>query len=73
MTGRSARHRQLLGSRSRLPREGRGFEVRPKHDPKELSKQADSIKAMEERNKKRIENAKKTGKFEYDVAKISAN
>ncbi len=25
---------------------------------------------MEERNRKRIENAKKTGKFEYDVAKI---
>ncbi|HEV2541735.1 MAG TPA: methanol dehydrogenase, partial [Methylobacterium sp.] len=28
---------------------------------------------MEERNKKRVENFKKTGKFEYDVSKISAN
>jgi hypothetical protein len=42
-------------------------------NPKELNKQADSIKQMEERNKKRVENFKKTGKFEYDVAKISAN
>ncbi|MGV7032937.1 methanol dehydrogenase [cytochrome c] subunit [Methylobacterium symbioticum] len=48
-----------------------GTKYDPKHDPKELNKQADSIKAMEERNKKRIENAKKTGKFEYDVAKIA--
>ncbi len=50
-----------------------GTKYDPKHDPKELSKQADSIKAMEERNKKRIEAAKKTGKFEYDVTKLSAN
>ncbi|MCJ2023165.1 MULTISPECIES: methanol dehydrogenase [cytochrome c] subunit [unclassified Methylobacterium] len=56
-----------------FPEKVAGSKYDPKHDPKELSKQADSIKAMEERNKKRIENAKKTGKFEYDVAKISAN
>ena len=39
----------------------------------EVGKQAESIKQMEERNRKRIENAKKTGKFEYDVSKLSAN
>ncbi|GJD79705.1 methanol dehydrogenase [cytochrome c] subunit [Methylobacterium gregans] len=53
-----------------FPEKIAGTKYDPKHDPKELNKQADSIKAMEERNKKRIENAKKTGKFEYDVAKI---
>ena len=54
-----------------FPEKIAGTKYDPKHDPKELNKQADSIKAMEERNKKRIENAKKTGKFEYDVAKIA--
>lgn len=53
-----------------FPEKIAGSKYDPKHDPKELNKQAESIKAMEERNKKRIENAKKTGKFEYDVAKI---
>ena len=56
-----------------FPEKIAGTKYDPKHDPKELNKQAESIKAMEERNKKRIENAKKTGKFEYDVSKISAN
>jgi methanol dehydrogenase (cytochrome c) subunit 2 len=49
-----------------------GSKYDPKHDPKEIAKQADSIKQMEERNKLRIENAKKTGKFEYDIAKFSS-
>lgn len=53
-----------------FPEKIAGSKYDPKHDPKELNKQAESIKGMEERNKKRIENAKKTGKFEYDVAKI---
>ena len=56
-----------------FPEKIAGSKYDPKHDPKELNKQADSIKQMEERNKKRVENFKKTGKFEYDVAKISAN
>ncbi|MDP4021371.1 methanol dehydrogenase [cytochrome c] subunit [Methylobacterium sp. NEAU 140] len=56
-----------------FPEKIAGSKYDPKHDPKELNKQADSIKQMEERNKARIENAKKTGKFEYDVSKISAN
>lgn len=49
-----------------------GTKYDPKHDPKELNKQSASIQAMEERNKKRVENFKKTGKWEYDVAKIAA-
>ncbi|MFE1599918.1 methanol dehydrogenase [cytochrome c] subunit [Methylobacterium sp. ID0610] len=48
-----------------------GTKYDPKHDPKELNKQSESIKAMEERNRKRVEAFKKTGRFEYDVAKIS--
>jgi len=53
-----------------FPEKIAGTKYDPKHDPKELNKQAEAIKGMEERNKKRIENARKTGKFEYDVAKI---
>ena len=56
-----------------FPEKVAGTKYDPKHDPKEVGKQAESIKMMEERNRKRIENAKKTGKFEYDVSKISAN
>ena len=56
-----------------FPEKVAGTKYDPKHDPKEVGKQAESIKLMEERNRKRIENAKKTGKFEYDVSKISAN
>ncbi|GFO81734.1 methanol dehydrogenase [cytochrome c] subunit [Methyloceanibacter sp.] len=47
-----------------------GTKYDPKHDPKELAKQGDSIKAMEERNAKRVENFKKTGKWVYDVSKL---
>lgn len=49
-----------------------GSKYDPKHDPKELAKQGDSEKEMEARNKQRAENFKKTGKFEYDISKISA-
>ncbi|GJE16829.1 methanol dehydrogenase [cytochrome c] subunit [Methylobacterium marchantiae] len=56
-----------------FPEKIAGSKYDPKHDPKELSKQSDSIKQMEERNARRIEAAKKTGKFEYDVTKLSAN
>ncbi|CAA0099153.1 Methanol dehydrogenase [cytochrome c] subunit 2 [Starkeya nomas] len=50
-----------------------GSKYDPKHDPKELNKQSESIKAMEQRNAQRVENFKKTGKFVFDVSKISAN
>ncbi|MFH6786907.1 methanol dehydrogenase [cytochrome c] subunit [Methylobacterium sp. MA0201] len=55
-----------------FPEKIAGTKYDPKHDPKELNKQAASIHAMEERNKKRVENFKKTGKWEYDVNKIAA-
>lgn len=53
-----------------FPEKIAGSKYDPKHDPKELNKQSESIKGMEERNKKRIDAAKKTGKFEYDVSKL---
>ena len=56
-----------------FPEKIAGSKYDPKHDPKELNKQSESIKGMEERNARRIEAAKKSGKFEYDVTKLSAN
>jgi len=55
-----------------FPEKVAGSKYDPKHDPKELAKQSDSIKAMEDRNRKRVENFKATGKFVYDVDKIPA-
>lgn len=49
-----------------------GSKYDPQHDPMELNKQAESIKAMEERNALRIAHFKKTGEFVYDVKKIPA-
>jgi methanol dehydrogenase (cytochrome c) subunit 2 len=48
-----------------------GSKYDPKHDPKQVARQGDSIKQMEERNKKRAANFEKTGKFQYDVSKIA--
>jgi methanol dehydrogenase (cytochrome c) subunit 2 len=47
-----------------------GSKYDPKHDAKEVSKQADALKAQDDRNKKRADNFKKTGKWVYDVSKI---
>jgi len=47
-----------------------GSKYDPKHDPAELNKQSQSIKAMEDRNRKRQENYVKTGKFIYKVEDI---
>ncbi len=55
------------------PDKVQGSKYDPKHDPKEVAKQQESIQKMEERNKLRVENFKKTGKFEYDVKKIPAS
>lgn len=44
-----------------------GSKYDPKHDPVEVSKQEQAIKAMDARNEKRIANAKATGTFVYDV------
>lgn len=48
-----------------------GSKYDPKHDPKELAKQGNSEREMEARNAKRVANFKKTGKFVYEVNKIS--
>lgn len=55
------------------PDQVKGSKYDPKHDPKEVAKQQESIQGMEQRNKLRVENFKKTGKFEYDVKKIPAS
>ncbi len=55
------------------PDKVKGSKYDPKHDPKEVAKQQESIQKMEERNKLRVDNFKKTGKFEYDVKKIPAS
>lgn len=52
------------------PAQIKGSKYDPKHDPKELNKQTESIKAMEERNAARVANFKKTGQWVYDVKKI---
>ncbi len=52
------------------PEKVAGSKYDPKHDPKELGKQVESRKGEEERNAKRAEHFKKTGKWVYDVKKI---
>ena len=47
-----------------------GTKYDPKHDPMELNKQQQSIAAMDERNRQRVEHFQKTGTFIYDVKKI---
>lgn len=47
-----------------------GSKYDPKHDPNELNKQSESIKGMEERNRKRAEHYAKTGKFVYKIEDI---
>lgn len=47
-----------------------GSKYDPKHDPKELAKQQTALDAQAERNKKRSENFKKTGKWVQDVSKL---
>ncbi|VDS08193.1 Methanol dehydrogenase [cytochrome c] subunit 2 precursor [Paracoccus haematequi] len=52
------------------PERVEGSEYDPQHDPAELSKQGESLAAMDNRNAWRIWHAAQTGTFEYDVAKI---
>ncbi len=49
-----------------------GSKYDPKLDPAEVEKQGASERAMEARNKLRVDNFAKTGKFIYDVKNISA-
>ncbi|WP_108682302.1 methanol dehydrogenase [cytochrome c] subunit [Methyloceanibacter sp. wino2] len=52
------------------PEKVAGSKYDPKHDPKELAKQSESIKEMEARNAKRSAHFKETGKWVYDVSKL---
>ncbi|MFK8252999.1 methanol dehydrogenase [cytochrome c] subunit [Ancylobacter terrae] len=52
------------------PAQVAGSKYDPKHDPKELNKQSESIKGMEARNAQRVDYFKKTGQWVYDVSKI---
>jgi methanol dehydrogenase (cytochrome c) subunit 2 len=49
------------------PEKVAGSKYDPKHDPVELNKQQEAIKAMEARNQKRWEHLRNTGKFVYKV------
>lgn len=53
-----------------FPAQVAGSKYDPKHDPKEVAKQSNSITQMEARNKQRVDYFRKTGKFVYDVEKI---
>lgn len=47
------------------PDKVKGSKYDPKHSNAELEKQTSAMQAMEERNAKRVENFKKTGKWSY--------
>jgi methanol dehydrogenase (cytochrome c) subunit 2 len=49
---------------------GSKYDLSKYEDPTEVAKQGDSERAMEQRNAKRAEYLKKTGKFIYDVSQI---
>lgn len=44
-----------------------GSKYDPKHDPAELNKNEEAVSAMEQRNAKRLEAARKTGTFKFDL------
>ncbi|VFU08502.1 methanol dehydrogenase [Methylocella tundrae] len=48
-----------------------GSKYDPKLDPTEVAKQDASERQMEARNAKRVANFRKTGKFVYEIDKIS--
>lgn len=52
------------------PEKVAGSEYDPQHDPMELNRQQESLKAMEARNRQRVEYFKRTGEFIYDVEEI---
>jgi methanol dehydrogenase (cytochrome c) subunit 2 len=54
-----------------FPAKVAGSKYDPKLDPAEVAKQDISERQMEERNAKRVANFRKTGKFVYDIDKIS--
>jgi methanol dehydrogenase (cytochrome c) subunit 2 len=56
-----------------FPEKIAGTKYDNKLDPKEVAKQDTSEREMEARNAKRVANFRKTGKFVYEVDKISDN
>jgi methanol dehydrogenase (cytochrome c) subunit 2 len=50
-----------------------GTEFDPLHDPAEISKQGESLQAMDARNARRVAHFQKTGEFVYDVKNIPAD
>lgn len=50
-----------------FPEKIAGTKYDPKHDPVQVGKQEAAIKAMDERNAKRIANARETGTFKFEV------
>ncbi|MGO9674460.1 MAG: methanol dehydrogenase [Methylocella sp.] len=54
-----------------FPAKVAGSKYDPKLDPAEVAKQDASERLMEERNAKRVANFHKTGKFIYEIDKIS--
>ncbi|BCM24508.1 methanol dehydrogenase [cytochrome c] subunit [Methyloradius palustris] len=50
-----------------FPEKIAGSKYDPKHDPVEVAKQEAATKAIDERNAKRVANAKETGVFKFDV------
>jgi methanol dehydrogenase (cytochrome c) subunit 2 len=44
-----------------------GSKYDPKHDPAEINKNEQAVKAMEQRNAKRLANAKSSGSFKFEV------
>ncbi|MEF7613435.1 methanol dehydrogenase [Aquincola sp. MAHUQ-54] len=50
-----------------FPAKVAGSKYDPKHDPAEIGKNEQAVKAMEARNAKRLANARKTGTFKYEV------
>jgi len=54
-----------------FPAKVAGSKYDPKLDPNEVAKQDASERQMEQRNAKRVEHFRKTGKFVYDIDKIA--
>lgn len=54
-----------------FPEKIEGSKYDPKHSEAEIGKQQKALQAMEQRNAKRAEHFKKTGKWVYDVSKIN--
>ncbi|WP_407936879.1 hypothetical protein [Jiella pelagia] len=74
MTAPTARRRAIAGSPSpAIRKRSRGRNTIPSTTRWSLNKQAESIRAMDERNAMRVKHFKETGEFVFDVSKIKAD